>query len=149
MFIFPRDSKSPTTTTHVKLEEQPTAKLSSPTMQAIFTLPLDWSLMSFHYRNPLKRKTPPVDDSSAEHNGATAVVLDDGDSGSADGDANERDDIRNEPRGTSSPPPFQERPGEYETGRIDCPSCHKQVAFRDEETGEFSLKRWQQHWESW
>ncbi|KAJ3815256.1 hypothetical protein F5876DRAFT_31106, partial [Lentinula aff. lateritia] len=29
---------------------------------------------------------------------------------------------------------------EYETGRIDCPSCHKQVAFRDEETGEFSLK---------
>ncbi|KAJ3866823.1 hypothetical protein EV359DRAFT_35770, partial [Lentinula novae-zelandiae] len=36
---------------------------------------------------------------------------------------------------------------EYETGRIDCPSCHKQVAFRDEETGEFSLKRWQQHWD--
>ncbi|KAJ3904987.1 hypothetical protein F5879DRAFT_800541 [Lentinula edodes] len=70
--------------------------------------------MSFHYRNPLKRKTPPVDDSSAEHNGATAV----------------------------------ERPGEYETGRIDCPSCHKQVAFRDEETGEFSLKRWQQHWDA-
>ncbi|GAW00464.1 hypothetical protein LENED_001986 [Lentinula edodes] len=125
-----QDSKSPTITTHVKLEEQPTAKLSSPTI------------------NPLKRKTPPVDDSSAEHNGATAVVLDDGDSGSADGDANERDDIRNKPRGTSSPPPFQERPGEYETGRIDCPSCHKQVAFRDEETGEFSLKRWQQHWES-
>ncbi|KAJ4481826.1 hypothetical protein C8R41DRAFT_472670 [Lentinula lateritia] len=125
-----QDSKSPTTTTHVKLEEQPNAKLSSPSI------------------NPLKRKTPPVDDSNAEHNLATAVVLDDGDSGSADGDANERDDIRNEPRGTSSPPPFQERPGEYETGRIDCPSCHKQVAFRDEETGEFSLKRWQQHWES-
>ncbi|KAJ3890708.1 hypothetical protein GG344DRAFT_48971, partial [Lentinula edodes] len=37
---------------------------------------------------------------------------------------------------------------EYETGRIDCPSCHKQVAFRDEETGEFSLKRWQQHWDA-
>ncbi|KAJ3768241.1 hypothetical protein FB446DRAFT_650777, partial [Lentinula raphanica] len=46
------------------------------------------------------------------------------------------------------PPSFPAPPSEYETGRIDCPSCHKQVAFRDEETGKLSIKRWQQHWES-
>ncbi|KAJ4475068.1 hypothetical protein J3R30DRAFT_3294835 [Lentinula aciculospora] len=99
-------------------------------------------------RNPLKRKTPPVDAIRAETNGATAVVLDDDGGGSADGDADEQDDIRDVPYSTRSPPPFPGRPGEYEAGRIDCPSCHKQIAFRDEETGEFSLKRWQQHWES-
>ncbi|KAJ3743577.1 hypothetical protein DFH05DRAFT_1399971 [Lentinula detonsa] len=105
--------------------------------------------MAFLHRTPLKRKSPPVDDNGADPNVVAAVVLDDGDSGSGDGDAGEQDVVRHAPRQSRSPPPFPGRPGEYEAGRIDCPSCHKQVAFRDEETGEFSLKRWQQHWESW
>ncbi|KAJ3721235.1 hypothetical protein C8R42DRAFT_82563 [Lentinula raphanica] len=124
-------SNSPTSTAHIKLEEQPAAKLSSPSIL------------------PLKRKTPPTDNDASESNTVTAVVLDNDSNGSADDDADEQDEIRDPPRASREPPPsFPAPPSEYETGRIDCPSCHKQVAFRDEETGKLSIKRWQQHWES-
>ncbi|KAJ3763828.1 hypothetical protein EV360DRAFT_65996 [Lentinula raphanica] len=79
---------------------------------------------------PLKRKTPPTDNDASESNTVTAVVLDNDSSGCADDDADEQDEIRDPPRASH------------------CPSCHKQVAFRDEETGKLSIKRWQQHWES-
>lgn len=36
-------------------------------------------------------------------------------------------------------------PGEYETGRVICEFCGTAVSFRDDDTGEFSLKPWNAH----
>jgi len=40
-------------------------------------------------------------------------------------------------------------PGEYETGRVICEFCGAGVSFRDDDTGEFSLKPWNAHRNSW
>ena len=46
-----------------------------------------------------------------------------------------------------TPPPSDEDQlaGEYETGRVVCQACGIGVSFRDEATGDFSLKHWEAH----
>ncbi|KAF9073299.1 hypothetical protein BDP27DRAFT_1360483 [Rhodocollybia butyracea] len=94
-------------------------------------------------QNPLKRKTPPVDENApAAAKDAAAVVVDDDDDD--DDDADEHTDFRDQ-RPAS---PTQVRPGEYEAGYVVCPACHKEISFRDEPTGKFSIDLWNQHRES-
>ncbi|KAE9394749.1 hypothetical protein BT96DRAFT_978383 [Gymnopus androsaceus JB14] len=117
-----QDNKSPTSTAQVKLEEQPT--------------------------NSLKRKTPPGDDENSP--ATTAVVVVEEEINSTEGDAQEQDEFRDEPRGSHTPPTpvHPQSDGEYDAGAVSCQTCKKKISFRDEATGEFSLKLWNQHREA-
>ncbi|KAG6884293.1 hypothetical protein C0993_012405 [Termitomyces sp. T159_Od127] len=74
-----------------------------------------------------KRPTPPVE--------SGAVCEGDGE---ADAEAEPEAEGDGEERSSS----------EYESGRVSCDTCGLSVSFRDEATGGFSLKEWQEHKET-
>ena len=45
------------------------------------------------------------------------------------------------------PPSIREN--EYESGRVICEVCEEGVPIRDEETGGFSISKWNAHRKSW
>ncbi|KAG5351096.1 hypothetical protein C0989_008004 [Termitomyces sp. Mn162] len=88
--------------------------------------------------NPLKRKTPPTDDDDDDAEADPEGDMDP----DADADADAEAEAETEQRSFTPG-------GEYESGRVSCDTCGLSVSFRDEETGGFSLKQWQEHKESW
>ncbi|KAG6816377.1 hypothetical protein H0H87_006589 [Tephrocybe sp. NHM501043] len=92
--------------------------------------------------NPLKRKSPPTDDPPSPH---TRVDLDPDDDADADGDAEPEPEPDVDPDERSFTPPSG---GEYESGHVTCEVCGLSVSFRDEETGGFSLREWNDHRET-
>ena len=99
--------------------------------------------------NPLKRKTPPTEadnnDEDAEADAEPVAAATEQAASAEDPDADADADAEVEVEERS----FTPASGEYESGRVSCDTCGLSVSFRDETTGGFTLKQWQEHKETW